>query len=71
MESARIGSFEVKTKKHSYGLMVVSIGGVENGIDGHYWQYYVNGEYGSVASDKQEVYDYDVIEWRYQGNPFE
>jgi hypothetical protein len=70
IDAAKIGDFEVKSKEHTYGILVESIGGVENGIESHYWQYWLNDEYGSVASDKQEVHDNDFIEWKYCGNPY-
>jgi hypothetical protein len=31
-----------------------------------FWQYYINGQYGSVGADLQTVKDGDLIEWKYQ-----
>lgn len=48
---------------------ITSINGTENG-DGLYWQYYVNGVYGEIASDKKEIFDGDRIEWRFEESHF-
>jgi K+-transporting ATPase A subunit len=32
--------------------------------DQRWWQYYVNGELGPVAADRQKVNDGDIIEWK-------
>jgi hypothetical protein len=52
------------------GAFVDSIDGVENGRDGHYWSFYVNDEYGLVATDTAPVSDGDVVRWVYMGSPF-
>ncbi len=48
------------------GAFVKSIGGVEN-TNEKFWQFWVNGEYGQVAMDQQEIEDGDVIEIKFRG----
>jgi hypothetical protein len=38
---------------------------VECDKDGDNWLYWVNGEYGTLASDRTEVEEGDVVLWRY------
>ena len=47
-------------------VFVNSINGTKNGENDMWWQYYVNGEYGDLASDKKEIFDGDVVEWRFE-----
>lgn len=54
----------------SQGAFVDSIDGVANGMDGHYWSYYVNDEYGLVSANAADLEDGDVVRWVYMGNPF-
>ena len=54
----------------SQGAFVDSIDGVANGKDGHYWSYYINGEYGLVSADTAGLDDGDTVRWVYMGNPF-
>lgn len=49
---------------------VTSINGTYNGQDSKYWQYYVNGAYGEVASDKKKINDGDAVEWRFEKSRF-
>lgn len=44
-------------------VFVDSINGLENG-EGNWWQYYVNGKYGEISSDRKELFDGDHVEWR-------
>ena len=48
------------------GAFVKSIGGVEN-TNEKFWQFWVNGEYGRVAMDQQEIEGGDVIEIKFRG----
>lgn len=50
--------------------LVTSINGTQNGAGGKYWQYYVNGVYGNLASDKKELKDGDAVEWRFEQSAF-
>ncbi len=52
-----------------YGIFVESIGGIKNGTDGKYWQYYINGALGDVAADKKEVKAGDKVEWKLETVP--
>jgi hypothetical protein len=47
-------------------IFVNSINGTINGEDSMWWQYYVNGIYGDIASDKKEIFDGDFVEWRFE-----
>jgi len=47
-------------------LFVKSINNIENGEDGNYWQYYVNGEYAQVGCSHYHLHDNDVVEWRFE-----
>ncbi len=61
--------FLVKHRKESMGAFVESVAGVENGRDGHYWSYYIDGEYGAVASDRADVSAGQTVRWVYLGSP--
>jgi opacity protein-like surface antigen len=47
------------------GVFVLGINGSGNGDGGRYWQYWVNGIYGSVAADRQGLHDGDAVAWMY------
>jgi hypothetical protein len=64
------GNFEVDSHRESMGAFVDSIDGVINGEDGHWWSYYLNGEYGTVAADNAALEDGDKVRWVYMSNPF-
>lgn len=49
---------------------VISINGTHNGQDNKYWQYYVNGVYGEIASDKKKINNNDTVEWRFEESRF-
>ncbi len=75
IEAADEGSFSIDTKYYSgMGIFINEIAGVEHGTDipgiddedQRWWQYYVNGELGPVAADRQKVNDGDIIEWRFE-----
>jgi hypothetical protein len=62
---------EVKyNNDYSFGVFIESIGGIENGDEGKYWQYYVNGILGDVAADKKILKKEDKVEWRFEKVPF-
>lgn len=65
-EAAR---FQVEHRKESMGAFVESVAGVENGRDGHYWSYYIDGEYGTVASDRADLSAGQTVRWVYLGGP--
>jgi hypothetical protein len=47
-------------------VFVNSINGTQNGESGRWWQYYVNDAYGEVGCDRKEIFDGDIIEWRFE-----
>lgn len=51
---------------YDFGVFIESIGGVANGDEGKYWQYYVNGTLGEVAADKKVLKEGDGVEWRFE-----
>lgn len=61
---AETENLEVKTKQYDFGVFVESINGLESGNE-KAWIYFVNGKSGTIAADKQEVIDSDIIEWKY------
>lgn len=64
--TAEWGNFTMDHTTHSTerGTFVESIAGVENGD--LTWQYYINDEYGVLASDRKRVRDGDTIRWEYE-----
>ncbi len=70
LAAAEVAEFEVEHHIESMGAFVDHIDGLENGRDDHHWSYYINGEYGTVASDRATVEDGDTVRWVYLGNPF-
>lgn len=69
MEAASKGNFTVESTYYGQydSMFVDSIASVKNGEDNRYWQYYINGNYGTVGADKQPVKNGDIIEWRFEG----
>jgi len=62
---------EVKyNNNYEFGVFIESIGGIKNGDDGKYWQYYINDILGDVAADKKNLSSGDVVEWRFEEVPF-
>ena len=47
------------------GIFVTSINGSTNGDGGSYWQYWVNGIYGTVAADHAVLHDGDAVLWTF------
>ncbi len=69
-EISKQGAFELKFKVYpEMGVFVESIGGVANGTDNKYWQYWVNAQLGEVAADKKFVKTGDKIEWKFDIAP--
>ena len=67
LEAATQGNLNVKTTYYpSFDSMLIdAIGSATGGEDNKYWQYYLNGIYGTVGIDKQIVHAGDCIEWRF------
>jgi len=47
------------------GVFVTGINGSANGDGGRYWQYWVDGTYGTVAADHQALRDGAVVLWTF------
>jgi uncharacterized protein YxeA len=60
----------LKTKPYDTGVFIEAIGDTENGQDGKYWLYYINGEMPQVAADKQNIKVADVVEFKFEKSPF-
>lgn len=60
----------LKIKTYDIGIFIESIGNKENGRDGKYWLYYVNGEMPWVSVDKYELNPGDKIEFKFEKSPF-
>ena len=65
------GNYSVSATTHyQFGLFIESIaswgncGGCQN-EDGYWWTYFINGESGQVAANRQIVNDGDTIKWLY------
>ena len=65
--AANAGNFTIKTTYYGQydSMLVDAIAGLENGQDGCYWQYWINGEYATMGADRQMLHEGDVIEWRF------
>ncbi len=50
-------------------VFVSSVGGDVNGNGGRWWQYWIDGAYGSVGADHAALNDGDVLEWRFAPYP--
>jgi hypothetical protein len=64
----------VSTVKCQYSgslVLVTAINGVYNNASvNRFWQYYVNGVYGPVASNMYHLGNNSLVEWRYQASQF-
>lgn len=60
----------LKSTNYDFGVFVEAIGEVENGQDGKYWMYYVNGSLPQVASDKMELNPGDKVEFKFEASTF-
>jgi len=56
----------LKTKQYDFGIFIEAIGDKENGQNGLYWMYYVNGELPMVASDKNVIKAGDKVEFKFE-----
>lgn len=68
MECSKVYDFSVDYK-HWEGydsVFINSINGTRNGDANMWWQYYVNDDYGEIGCDKKEIFDGDVVEWRFE-----
>ncbi len=44
-------------------LLVTAINGIEGGVEGRYWLYYVNEQAGLIAASRMNTVEGDSIEW--------
>jgi len=63
-------NFTLNAKSYNMGIFIEAIGDVENGQDGKYWMYYVNGEMPQVAADKKELKNGDSVEFKFEKSQF-
>lgn len=63
-------NISLRTKTYDIGILIEAIGDKENGQDGKYWMYYINGEMPSVAADKKEIKVGDEVEFKFEKSPF-
>ena len=47
------------------GVLVTAINGTSNGEHGRFWQYWVNGQCGTVAADRQPIGSSDRVLWNF------
>src|SRR5205823_12948729 len=67
LEGSAVLAFSVQYQVYEIpkGVFVLGINGSMNGDGGRYWQYWVNGTYGTVAADHQGLGDGDVVQWTF------
>ena len=67
LEAATLGNLNVKTTYYPSfdSILIDAIGGATGGEGNKYWQYYLNGIYGTIGIDKQVVHEGDHIEWKF------
>ncbi len=53
----------VQTEGRGDELLVTSINGVDGGVEGRYWLYYVNEEAGLISAARMNTVEGDSIEW--------
>ena len=52
--------------KGYHSFFITGIHGMNNGDDGRYWQYYVNGEFADVGCSNYFLSDNNVVAWRFE-----
>ncbi|MCK4442980.1 MAG: DUF4430 domain-containing protein [Thermoplasmata archaeon] len=66
-ECGDVKDFEVKgTTWEPYDAVFVDTINDLGNSKGKYWQYYVNGEYGEVSSDRKRIDSGDLVEWKWE-----
>jgi hypothetical protein len=69
-EETQGSALTLKTKTYDMGVFIEAIGNKENGQEGKYWLYYLNGEMPMVSADKKEIKPGDKIEFKFEESPF-
>jgi hypothetical protein len=67
MQASREYNFTVGAKYYDQyqSHYIYSINSVNEG-NNNFWQYYLNGNYGTVGADHQSVKNNDCVEWKFQ-----
>jgi hypothetical protein len=60
------GSLEIEVKEYSFGSMVESIDGYQNGTDEKYWVYTVNEQKAEVGAGEYILSDGDSVVWEFK-----
>lgn len=61
----------ITTKEYEgLGALVTAIGQYENGTDGKYWQYTINGAAPSIGADTYIPQEGDVIAWTFSASAY-
>lgn len=59
-------SLQLTTKEFAgLGILVEGMGAYQNGTDGKYWQYFINGTLAPVGADQYVPAAGDRVEWRF------
>ena len=69
-EGAEKLALALKAKNYDIGIFIEAIGDKENGQDGKYWLYYVNGEMPMAAADKNPLKIGDRVEFKFEKSSF-
>lgn len=60
----------LKTKAYDIGILIEAIGDKENGQDGFYWMYYVNGVLPMVGADQYVLEPGDKVEFKFEKSSY-
>jgi hypothetical protein len=63
LELLREHAEEVVTEGSDDELLVTAINGIEGGVEGRYWLYYVNDQPGLISASRMTTVEGDSIEW--------
>ena len=53
----------VETEGSGDELLVTAVNGIEGGVEGRYWLYYVNEQAGLIAASRMVTVEGDSVEW--------
>src|SRR3972149_1952489 len=70
LEAGDRQGFEVRWTEYTIpaGVLVTAINDTVNGEGNRWWQYWVNEAYGRRAADRQEIFEGDVVVWRFMAS---
>ena len=68
MQASKEYNFPVETQYYEQyqSHFIISINNVGGGDNNKYWQYYLNGNYGTISSDFKYIKNYDTITWKFE-----